>query len=217
MIDEILFLQFIERQVQTFEKLMEFLLSLALVALTAAIAIATYFLSKYTKDLANETKLLRKAQTEPLISLYIAADSHFLRIETRNVGQGPAYKLEYEIKDNIEIYDRKHLTDMNILKNISYLAPMQKVSYELATYHEVQGKSFRIIVKYQNKYKEPFYEEFNLDVGELEGSLMSEASAERSLSRIADSVSRMDSKMESPLSNRLISRIKGQDPESSSG
>lgn len=87
----------------------------------------------------------------------------------------------------------------------------------MATFYAIQGKSFRIIVKYQNKYKEPFSEEFNLDLGELEGSLMSDASAEKSLSRIADSVGSIDSKMEGPTFRRIFSGIKKRDPESSSG
>lgn len=106
----------------------ESFLNWALVALTAVIAAATVLYAYITNKLANETKLLRKVQTDPLISLNIATYSPWFIIEVKNVGQGPAYKLEYEIKDNIEVYDKKHLTDLNILKNIKYLAPMQKIS-----------------------------------------------------------------------------------------
>jgi len=179
-------------------KLIEDPLNLALVALTAVIAAATVAYVIVTIKLANETKLLRKAQTDPLISLHFGAYSNFMLIELRNVGLGPAYNLHFNIIDNIEVHDGKHLTDLNILKDLRYLAPKQEISYELADYNDLKGKTFRIAVNYQNKLAEEYNEEFIFDINEREGSLMSAAPIEGSLSRIATSLDRIDGKIQRP-------------------
>ncbi len=72
---------------------------------TVILAIVTAAYVLLTWKLNSETKMMRKAQTEPNISAIIQADERYINwinLLVQNIGLGPAYKVKFEVKPDFE-------------------------------------------------------------------------------------------------------------------
>ena len=77
------------------------------ISLTFILAVATVFLTYYTYKLVDETRRIRKSQLQPYISIYLEeaeTDPSLLFIIFQNIGQGIAYDLTFDIKQDLGDY-----------------------------------------------------------------------------------------------------------------
>ena len=75
--------------------------------LTLILTVATVYLAVYTYQLVKETRIARKDQIQPYISIYIKeaeTDVTLLFIIIENIGRGTAYDLKFKIDRDINDY-----------------------------------------------------------------------------------------------------------------
>lgn len=101
------------------------------------VAAATVFYAFLTKRLVLETERMRRAQTEPSVSVRVEPHDDFLNIAiliVENVGAGPAYDLRLSASPDFEIKPGHKLSGMGLFKHgMRYLAPRQRVTLILSS------------------------------------------------------------------------------------
>ncbi len=151
--------------------------SILTIIFSALVAISTVVYAILTWRLVNETIQLRKAQTEPKISIRIEPSENcmfYCDMIIENIGLGPAYDINFQLDTDITDYHKKPLSDMNMIKNgIQYLAPCTRRQFlftkftdetkETAKFHD----SFLIKVIYKNCQNETIEEGFTIDFSEF--------------------------------------------------
>lgn len=87
----------------------------------------------FTWKLVAETVKMRKAQTEPkisIISLSNFAYINIIEIIIENIGLSPAYDIRLEIKPDFEMRKGYWLSNIKLLKEgLHYLAPRQSYQF----------------------------------------------------------------------------------------
>lgn len=148
---------------------------------TAMVAVSTVVYVILTGLLVAETRNMRRAQTEPNISIsYRMRDEYMALLDfvVSNIGMGPAYDVYLEVKEisggkSAESVIGK-LHEINFVKSgLKYLAPGK----EMASFFENVNEDFegkmatKISIKatYRNASQRIFEEEFTLDFSELRG------------------------------------------------
>jgi hypothetical protein len=101
------------------------LFSFLVAAATVVVARATNKYVKLNASLVEETQLLRKAQTEPHISVLIRPQECQVIVDLiiRNDGQSQARDLRTEFYPDVYYYKGKKLSDVNFLQYIPSLQP----------------------------------------------------------------------------------------------
>jgi hypothetical protein len=87
-----------------------YLKDLPMIVLTLILAVATIYLAIYTAKLVNETRLVRKDQARPIISIYLdhaETDPSLIFIVIQNIGQGVAYDLKFDVQKDFGDYVMK--------------------------------------------------------------------------------------------------------------
>jgi hypothetical protein len=141
------------------------------------VAVSTAFYVILTRSLVKETKKLREAQTEPKISICIKPNENCLLycdMIIQNIGLGAAYNLNFKVGSDVRDFDRKPLSELNIIKNgIRYLTPSEKRQFFLTQFsRKVQEKmvvqdSFEIETTYENEQGKKFKDRFIIDFSEF--------------------------------------------------
>lgn len=140
--------------------------------LSLVIAISTVVYAFFTYSLSVETKKLRKVQSDPLLSIIIEPYKFAfiqMKIIIQNIGQGPAYNISFTCEPNIDIGNNKHLSDLNFLKQHSYLKPNQKIESYIASYQNLVNKEFSITAKFESMNGEQYTEKFTFNVSDMAG------------------------------------------------
>ncbi len=143
---------------------------------TAIVAFSTAVYAYLTWKLVGETKEMRKAQTEPNISITVEPREewiNFMDIKIMNIGSGPAYDVKFKIEPDFEFSKGHFLSQKKVMKEINYLAPNQKIQFFLTSlaenFHEKMKKPFKISAEYKNKSDDSFNEDFIIDFAQFEG------------------------------------------------
>ncbi|MGB8226938.1 MAG: hypothetical protein WCE45_08785 [Sedimentisphaerales bacterium] len=157
----------------------EYISSISTIIFSALVAFSTVIYAVLTWKLVSETIKLRKAQTEPTISIRIEPNEHCLLycdMIIQNIGLGPAYDLKFYLDSEIKDIDGKPLSELNLIKNgIRYLAPNSKRQFFFAQFSEKSKDtmkirdSFEIKVIYKNSQDEILDECFTIDFSEFLG------------------------------------------------
>ncbi len=149
--------------------------SILTIIFSALVAISTVVYAILTWRLVNETIQLRKAQTEPKISIRIKPNEnciYYCDMIIENNGMGPAYNITFELENDIKDFYDKPLTELNIIKNgIKYLAPGSKRQFFFAKFSKSKDfrDSFDIKAIYKNSQNEKIVECFTIDFSEFFG------------------------------------------------
>jgi len=144
---------------------------------TAVVAIATVFYVILTRKLVNETIELRKAQTEPQLSVSILPrdpEVYIVDMIIENVGNGAAHKIKIEPSDNFEMRSDRNFNNIGFIKNgYNYFAPHQKLKFfftNLVENKEVKEKvKFSIDISYEDQFGFKFHTEYKIDLSEFYG------------------------------------------------
>ncbi|MEW6409708.1 MAG: hypothetical protein AB1488_06305 [Nitrospirota bacterium] len=134
-----------------------------------ATATVTYVI--FTIKLANETRRLRKAQTEPLVSVTIEPlEPHinFMELRVQNVGLGPAYNLAFKITPDVSI-GNELLNKRTPLNGLNYLRPGQAISSFLCRWNEFNPKEFTVRAMYKNSEGKLLEETFDINLNQYDG------------------------------------------------
>ncbi len=98
--------------------------SILTIIFSALVAISTVVYAFLTRRLVNETIKLRKAQTEPKISIRIEPSENcmfYCDMIIENIGLGPAYDINFKLDTDIIDYHKKSFRDIRILKDLKIL------------------------------------------------------------------------------------------------
>lgn len=113
---------------------------------SAVVAVATVVYARLTASLVRETKLLREVQTEPAIEvLFRTRDESMslLDIVVKNIGQGPAYDLQFTCSANPEGVAAEELLErLNKLNSIKSGIKLLYPGQEFFSYWTDVRKSF---------------------------------------------------------------------------
>jgi len=161
---------------------------------TIVIAIATTIYVIFTWQLMNETRKMRKVQSEPIISIFYEQREGcgcWIDLVIKNIGLGAAYNLKFNIIPDFLCGigpDTKNLSKLNIIeKGIPYLAPGQEYRFLLTILDKMDQKRisqpFNIHVAYENFLKERFEREYIIDFSIWDGLILNEENPLTKISR----------------------------------
>lgn len=116
-------------------------------------AVATFFLWRVTRILADETKRMVDASEQPQVVATLEPNAwsmHYFDINIANTGNAPAYNIEVTFDPPLE--NASHRKDKTIpLRQISVLKNGQKMSSNLCEYNQIEGKVFLVNVSWTKK------------------------------------------------------------------
>ena len=152
-----------------------------------------------TAVLAVETRLLRKAETEPSIILYLRpceANYFLIELVLENAGKGVGNNILVELDHDLTMSSGKTISSVGFLNGVSVLAPGQKlVSYidSVKNPENLTGKLTEGTVSYCCERGKLHIQHFCLNFDELvsvESSFSPDLSMADSLERIAAAIGR---------------------------
>lgn len=137
-----------------------------------AITMSTIIYAILTWCLIRETRKMRKAQTEPNVSVYVQPSHvwmHFFDFVVKNIGLGPAYDVKFKILEEFAIKNDRKLSDIDFMKEgINYMPPNYSVSSYffniLGQYEEIINKSLKIKVMYKNSERQDIVEIIHINM-----------------------------------------------------
>jgi len=145
---------------------------------SGAVAFATIVYALLTWRLVSETKMMRKAQTEPIISANLQSteeDIHFIELVLQNIGLGPAYDVRFDVDPEFEEKDLKlNLSKVGFVKDGLYIfVPNQKIKIPVAVlYNDFEDKikkHFKLKISYRNAVGDLYIEEYPIDFAQFSG------------------------------------------------
>jgi hypothetical protein len=157
------------------------------------VAGSTVFYVILTNSLVKETKKLREAQTQPKLSVTIKQREEcasLIDLVIENIGAGPAYRIQFNVKSQFKADRGKLLSDLNLFRNgLSYLAPRQSVQFFLTSlfenFKEKIANPLILDVTYLDAANNKHTDSFQIDFSWLEGLIyLSEPDMPKSLEGI---------------------------------
>lgn len=146
---------------------------LIILIFTIAVGISTIVYAFLTAKLVNETRRMRRAQTDPEISISLIHHDNsiiFIDLLVENIGLGPAYNLEFKVIEDFQLPKRK-LSEVGFIKNgINYFSPKQRMRLWIASFKEDKNlgeKSIKLEVTYVNSLSEKFIRTFILNFSQF--------------------------------------------------
>lgn len=147
------------------------------VIFSAAVAIATVVYAILTWRLVKETRRMREAQTEPLVSINVQPHEGYIMLidmNIQNIGLGPAYDLTFQIDPDFECKKDTLLSELSMMTNgIKYLPPGQKIRFHLTNlfqdFEKKMKTPFNIQVKYLNGIGKALHNTYLVDLSQFEG------------------------------------------------
>jgi hypothetical protein len=160
---------------------------------TTLTAIATTFYALLTYILVSETRKMRKAQTEPEISITIQPSEesiNYIDIVIENIGMGSARNIRFEVISDFEGEEGMFVSNIGYIKNgLDYFAPKQKLAFYITkmfeNYEEKITKCLEIKVIYYDKTNKKYDPTFKINFSQLEGLIKTEKPP---IYRIADNI-----------------------------
>ena len=148
-----------------------------LLVFTGIVAISTVVYAFLTWRLVSETKRLRVAQTEPMVSVsYHPREEwiNFIDFSIKNVGAGPALDIRLEVDPDFEYVKDKWLSELNLFKNgLKYLGPGEERRFFLTSLTEdgdaKVGTPFEVRVTYRGTIGGQKTDQFVINFSEWEG------------------------------------------------
>lgn len=156
-----------------------------LVLFSGVVALSTVAYSILTWRLVNETRRMRVAQTEPMITINYHSrreSVHDIDLRIRNVGGGPAMEIQFEVEPDFKFLSGSMLSEIGLFKNgLNYLEPGGERRFFLT---RLVGKPqvdlpFEIIATYRGTIGDEKTDRFTIDFSEMEGLVFSTRGKDR--------------------------------------
>lgn len=144
---------------------------------SGVVSVATIVYAILTWQLVAETRQMRKAQTEPMVSVIVQPKEDwisFLDIIVQNIGLGPAYDIQFELNKDFKCFEGNYLGNIGVFrKGISYMAPAQKFQFFFTNmnenYDEKINSLLEIKVSYKNAIGSAHLETYVIDLSCFKG------------------------------------------------
>ena len=156
-----------------------------LVFFSGVVALSTVFYAILTWRLVNETRKMREAQTEPMVTItYHSREGKIGDIDLRikNVGGGPALDIKFEVEPDFEFRKGIMLSDLGLFKNgLNCLEPGGERRFflvRLAGRPEL-GPPLQIKATYRGPIGDEKTDHFTIDFSEMEGLVFSSSGRDR--------------------------------------
>lgn len=140
---------------------------------TIAVGISTIVYAILTAKLVVETKKMRKAQTDPEISISLVQSEFsivFIDLMVENIGLGPALNIKFSLINDFKL-SKRNLSEVGFIKNgINYFSPKQCMRLWVASFREdeeLENKNIEINVNYENSISEKFERKFILSFSQF--------------------------------------------------
>ena len=148
-----------------------------LLVFSGIVATSTVVYAFLTWRLVSETKRLRVAQTEPMVSVtYHPREEwiNFIDFRIKNVGAGPALDIRLEVEPDFEYVPNKWLSQLNLFENgLKYLGPGDERRFFLTSLTEngdaKVASPFEVKVTYRGTIGNEKTDRFVIDFSEWEG------------------------------------------------
>ena len=133
-----------------------------IVLFTGVVAVSTVFYAILTWKLVSETRRMRRAQTEPRVSVHVelnetSGDGRRMDLMIQNVGQGPAEDIQFGFEGDPTYFGKDRPIDqLLVIKNgLPYLSPNQSFRIVLGwlyggDFARATQKPWRISTQYKN-------------------------------------------------------------------
>jgi hypothetical protein len=138
-----------------------------------AVTVSTIVYAILTWRLVSETRRMRKAQTDPEISVSLIQNENsinFIDLVTENIGLGSAYNIKFDILKDFKL-SKRMLSEVGFIKNgITYLSPRQSMKSWIASFlhdKELVNKSIELKVTYNNSLSEQYTKQFILNFSQF--------------------------------------------------
>ncbi|KGK98964.1 hypothetical protein LI82_02675 [Methanococcoides methylutens] len=142
------------------------------------VAASTVVYAILTWRLVSETRKTREAQIKPHVSVSFeqsnaSGSPGLLDMVMENLGEGPAYDLQFEVTPDFEM-DTVKLSEVGFIKNgLRYLGPSQKIRFFLTSlyenYEQKKDNPFEIIVTYKDGLEKKHSELYVIDFSQFSG------------------------------------------------
>ncbi len=160
---------------------------------SGVVALSTVVYAFLTWRLSTETIKVRKAHTEPNVSVFLEqnrASIHFFDLIVKNIGSGPAYDVAFKVLEEFEIPKERKLSQIDFIREgIRYMPPNYLIRCYFLTflgnYEKIIDKNIRIQVTYKNANKDNLSEVINLNMSQFKGI---QTLGEDPLNKIAKSI-----------------------------
>ena len=148
-----------------------------LIVFSAIVAVSTVVYAFLTWRLVGETKKVRLAQTEPMVSVTHLSNEKggpFIDLRIKNVGAGPALDITFEVEPEFEYLQGKPLSELHLFRNgLKYLGPGDERRFFLTSLIENRGaravSRFEVRVTYRGTIGRHKTEGFVIDLSEWDG------------------------------------------------
>ena len=148
-----------------------------LLVFTGVVSVATAAYAILTWKLTAETRRMRQAQTEPMVSIWFAPrpeSINFVDLIVRNTGLGPAFDVEFVVTPDFEYDNGRFLSQLNLMANgVPYLAPGQTIQFFLTSlierFDQKINTPFVITARYRDAQGKQFANDYTIAFSQLEG------------------------------------------------
>jgi len=144
---------------------------------TFFVTMSTVVYALLTRKLTTETIKMRKAQTDPKLTVYLKhndAGIHFLNFVVENIGTGQAYDVKMTVIKEPELKKKNGnmLKELGIIQHgLKHIAPRQKIETWymsfIGIYEQVINDSIEISIEYKNDSKENISEYFIINFSQF--------------------------------------------------
>ncbi len=128
------------------------------VLFSAVVALSTAFYALLTARLVSETRNVRKAQTEPRLSVSIQPREEWISgidMVIENIGMGPAYDIRFKIGADFDYLQGRMLSQLGFITNgIAYLAPKQRLQFFFTSMLERSEEKLATVILIHSTYRD---------------------------------------------------------------
>lgn len=150
-----------------------------LIVFSGIVAFSTVVYAILTGFLVFETRKVRLAQSEPMVSVTYHPDEErhgFIDLRIKNIGAGPALDITFEVQPDFSYHQDIGLSELHLFTNgLKYLGPGDERRFFLTTLtenFEAKAKApFEIKVTYRGIIARHKTEGFIIDFSEFDGIL----------------------------------------------
>lgn len=178
-------------------------------------AVATFFLWRVTRILADETKRMVDAAAQPHVVVTLEPNpwaAFYFDINITNTGNAPAYNIEVSFNPPLVNAEHRNSRDIPFSK-VSLLKNGQSLNSNLCKYDQIKDQSYSVKVSWSKKPGNPEREvnEYSYDMASFEG--ISYLGARNPLTQIAEQLKNLrdDWKPVSQGSKKIKSDVYDQD------
>lgn len=145
-------------------------------AFSGVVAISTVVYARLTSSLVDETKRMRRAQTEPALAVYVTPHVrhiNLIELVIKNIGLGPAKEITWDLRADMAQLEKRKMKfhQMAIFKAIHFFPPGEEIRFLFGSANDLLGENssdplpaFHIIAKYKTASGEARSDDFLIDV-----------------------------------------------------